>query len=114
MSELRLELLLGRTVRDAEGRKLGPIEEVRAEQMAGELVVQSFDVGPGGRIERLFAAARAIPLLRFLPERERVVYCIPWQEMDFTDPRHPRTRLTRATLERSCRPDRPSSRTSPA
>jgi sporulation protein YlmC with PRC-barrel domain len=93
--EVALHHLLGRTVRDPNGRKVGRIEELRAEielhEQGNDYVVTEFHVGSFGTIETLAGAHFARQLLlrlgRFAPyERHR----IPWNRLDITDPRHPK------------------------
>jgi hypothetical protein len=93
--EVALHHLLGRTVRDRDGRKVGRIEELRAEidlhEQGNDYVVTEFHVGSFGAIESLAGAHFARQLLRRLG---RLVpydhHCIPWQRLDLTDPNHPK------------------------
>lgn len=89
--------LLGRTVRDPDGRKVGRIEELRAEielhDVGNDYVVTEFHVGSFGAIESLAGAHFARLLLhrlgRFAPYTS---HSIPWDRIDLSDPRNPRTR----------------------
>lgn len=93
--ELRLDELVGREVRDAEGRRIGRLFELEAvielREHGNEYVVTTFHVGSFGAFEWLAAshfARHALLLLgRFAAHRS---YSIPWQSMDLTDPSHPR------------------------
>lgn len=51
--ELELELLLGRHVRDPQGRVVGRIEEFRATREGEHWVVTAYDIGPAAMLERL-------------------------------------------------------------
>ena len=62
--EVHLELLLGRLVRDSDGR-------------------------PGGRIEDIEAERLAVPVLHAFG-RARKPLRVPWDLLDFSDPAHPR------------------------
>lgn len=88
--------LLGRTVRDPDGRKVGRIEELRAEielhDVGNDYVVTEFHVGSFGAIESVagthFARLLLLRLGRFAPYRS---HRIPWNRLDLTDPRHPKS-----------------------
>jgi hypothetical protein len=92
--EVALHHLLGRTVRDPNGRKLGRVEELRAEielhEDGNDYVVTEFHVGSFGAIESLaglhFARLLLRRLGRFAPYTGHV---IPWHRLDLTDPRNP-------------------------
>lgn len=83
--ELRLDRMLGREVRTANNRRLGRLEEVRAEQRCGEWVVTEYVIGAAGLLERLGVGVRLLLGL------ERVGgYLARWDQMDLTDPTRPR------------------------
>ena len=94
--EVALHHLLGRTVRDPNGRKVGRVEELRAgielHEQGNDYVVTEFDVGSFGAIESLAGPYLARQLLRrlgrFAPYRS---HRIPWDRLDLTDPRNPRS-----------------------
>lgn len=93
--EVALHHLLGRTVRDPNGRKVGRIEELRAEielhARGNDYVVTEFHVGSFGAIESIagpyFARLLLQRLGRLVPYRR---HAIPWHRLDLSDPRHPR------------------------
>ncbi len=87
--EARVERLLGRPVVDARGRRVGRIEEIRAEREGGEWVVRGYVLGIDGLIERLAAGAIVQALLGALAARRRR-RTIGWDELDLTDPGRPR------------------------
>jgi len=78
MSEFNAELLIGREVVDANGKRVGHIEEMIAEHRNGELVIMEFHVGTGALWERL--------LRRQTKKPKR----IKWKDLDLSDPKHPR------------------------
>jgi hypothetical protein len=80
MREVNFELLFGRDVVDANGKKAGRIEEIVASHRGGEMVVTEFHLGSGALAERLFAH------LRKPPKR------VKWGDLDLSDPDHPRLR----------------------
>lgn len=100
--EVHLELLLGRAVHDANGERVGEIEEVRVDTGAGEWQVQEYITGPIGALERLASAELGLWLVGLLGGgKSPAGYRIPWQQLDLTDPRHPRVRCLKAELERA-------------
>ena len=94
--EVALHKLLGRTVRDPDGRKVGRVEELRARielhERGNDYVVTEFHVGTFGAIEGLAGAHLARLLLhrlgRFAPYQR---YSIPWNRIDLSDPSHPKS-----------------------
>lgn len=109
--EVYVEQLLGRTVRDSDGRVVGRIEELRSAIVDGERVVTEFHLGPAALLERLGIMASRLPLLRLLGS-SKAPRSVSWESLDLDDPRHPRLRgrvddATR-TISRSGRPSHPS------
>jgi hypothetical protein len=101
--EVWLSDLIGRLVRDVDGRRVGRIEELEAEVVlrAGrsDYVVMAYHVGAYGLLESLAGSGLARAMARRLGDvvgytRRR----IPWSWMDLTDVQHPRLRRTRAEL----------------
>ena len=95
--EVAMHHLLGCTVRDPNGRKVGRIEELRArielEEQRSEYVVAEFHVGSFGAIEGLAGARFARLLLHRLGRLAPYTsHSIPWDRIDLSDPRNPRTR----------------------
>ena len=90
--EVRLDLLLGREVRDVNGCRVGRIEELRADRVAEECYVRDFLLGSAAGVRRLLGtlgAWRVAPL------------AAPWRVMDLRDPRRPRLTVARETLARA-------------
>jgi hypothetical protein len=71
---------------------------VRAEQRAGELVVEEYHTGVRAAAERLVGARMIMRFARVLLRREPDGYSIPWQQLDLSDPRHPRATVPKADL----------------
>jgi hypothetical protein len=88
---VRIELLLGRVVRDATGRRIGRIEEMRAARRGPDWVVTHFLLGPTGWRARL-----SLDGVRFrlsvLQGRRRTLKDIESDALDLSDPLHPRLR----------------------
>jgi sporulation protein YlmC with PRC-barrel domain len=97
--EARIEDLIGHTIRDVAGRKIGRIEEVVAEQRGTELVVVEVHAGPGALLERLLDLATLIPYSGALQRRFRRLQRIPWHQLDWTDPERPRATVHAEELD---------------
>jgi len=99
-TEIPFERLLGREVRDVDGRRAGRLEEVHARRRGGELLVTEYVLGTAGFVERLSLGPvlRALLGSRFYPEAAR--YTIDWDELDLADPERPRLKGRVAELER--------------
>jgi sporulation protein YlmC with PRC-barrel domain len=86
MKTVHLELLLGRKVLDSEGKKVGRILEVRAEQDGKDCVVREYLLGTAALLTRLgLSAGRMVGL----PIR-REPLAVPWDRMDLRNPEKPR------------------------
>ena len=102
--EVNVELLLGKRVRDPAGEAVGRIEEVHAERRDGELAVLEYHTGRYGLLERFSAATdrsvfRLFSLAARLFRREKQRgHRIMWDEMDLSDPEHPRSRRPKREL----------------
>ena len=92
--EAHVERLLGRQVVDAQGRRVGRIEEIRVERQGPEWVVHSYVLGVDGLLERLAAGSIAVALLGPLAVRRRR-QTLGWDELDLSDPERPRLRPAR-------------------
>jgi len=85
-NELRLERLLGRRIRVSNGRPVGRIEEFRADVQGSTLSIQEVVIGVGGLLERLGVA------LRLLAGARLKAHVARWDQIDVSDPDHPRLR----------------------
>jgi hypothetical protein len=90
-----LHHLIGRTVRDVDGHRVGRIQELLAEielhEHGNEYVVREFHIGAFGVLEALAGsrfAQRAMKRLQWLTRYR--FYAVPWELMDLSDPEHPR------------------------
>jgi hypothetical protein len=81
---VRLDRLLGRNVW-AGSRRVGRIEEFRAEERTGSWVVTAYVLGRAGLWERLGLGARLL-----FGNRPRGGYLVPWDKLDLSDPMRPR------------------------
>jgi hypothetical protein len=97
--EINVELLLGTKVRDVDGVDVGRIEELRVERVDKACLIDAYLIGASALIERLSAWTLVRPIRRFLNSRNLYsVYRIPWQDMDLSDPIHPRLRVAKRDL----------------
>jgi hypothetical protein len=90
MTEVRAELLVGRRVRDRDGRNAGRIEEIHAERNGGEWRVVEYLLGAGALLDRLSMAIAG--------RRRGHGHRARWDQLDVRDPRHPRLRCRREEL----------------
>jgi len=87
MALVHVELLVGRRVRDANGKVIGRIEEIRARRHGPDYLVEEYHVGPAAWLEKL-----GISTARMIGFRGRDPKRIPWQQLDLSDPEKPRLR----------------------
>lgn len=99
-NERHLELLLGRCVYDTAGKRVGLIEEIRAEQEGSDWVVQEYLLGATAILERLSAWSLGIGILRLLGAHKlQVGYRVPWDKLDLSDVHHLRLNCTIEALQ---------------
>jgi sporulation protein YlmC with PRC-barrel domain len=84
--KVHLELLVGKVVHDAEGKKVGRIRSVHAEKEGDDCVVRHWELGGAALLSRFgISALRLVGWpLRKEPRK------IPWDQMDLSDPEKPR------------------------
>jgi len=99
--EINVEHLVGRRVRDAQGEKVGRIEEVIAEIHGTDWVVVEVHLGRGALLERLVAISTLVPIIGRLGKRSRKRYSMAWSQLDLSDPERPRALVRPTVLERS-------------
>ena len=88
--QLHVELLLGEKVFALNGRPIGRLEEIRTEINRGHCFVSEFLVGKYAVFERLAAWRIGRAVLRVLGAGRREGYRIRWNQLDLSDPQHPR------------------------
>jgi sporulation protein YlmC with PRC-barrel domain len=97
--EINVERLLGTKVRDINGEDVGRIEEFRVERNDNACLVEAYLIGASAVIQRLSAWTLVRPIERSLHGRTFYsIYRVPWQDMDLSDPRHPRLRIAKRDL----------------
>ncbi len=95
MASVHVELLVGRKVRDENGKVLGRIAEIQARKRGHDYFVEEYHLGPAAYLETLGISGARMIGLRFAREPKR----IPWQKLDLSDPENPRFRGSREELE---------------
>ena len=103
MTRVRLEDFVGKPVRDADGRKIGHLHDVRAERSGGELVVVDYLVGPAAFLERFSIAGMARGTLGIFRLTRSSGYVVAAADMDLSTPGEPRCKRRAAELERTGR-----------
>jgi hypothetical protein len=88
MSEVRVELLLGRKVVAPNGRSAGHIEEILAKEEGDRCVIAEFHLGRYALVERLGAWRIMRAISRHVGHGKS--YRVPWDQLDLADPKHPR------------------------
>jgi sporulation protein YlmC with PRC-barrel domain len=102
---IALSDLLGRAVHDADGRKIGRIEDLHAEisleEGRSDYVVTRFSVGRFAPLDAIATGNFVQQLVRRLTRLTGYYrYEIPWDCMDLTDPAHPRALRRKSELPR--------------
>ncbi|MBA1144730.1 hypothetical protein [Mesorhizobium neociceri] len=91
MTTVNLEHLVGRRVLSQRGKSIGHIEEICAKRHGKGVIITEFHVGIYAVFERLSASTIGIALLDLFRLRHRdVLYRIPWDKLDISDPGRPR------------------------
>jgi hypothetical protein len=91
---VRVEDLVGRRVRDARGRSVGRIEEIRAERRAdGTHEVVEYHLGTAALLERL-------AIVRRLLGRTPQMLVVRWDQLDLRHPEAPVLTCAAGELER--------------
>ena len=82
---IRLDRLVGREVHTANNRRLGRLEEFRAERRGKDWYVSEYVVGTAGLLERLGLGLRLI-----LGLERGAGYVVRWDQLDLSNADHPR------------------------
>jgi sporulation protein YlmC with PRC-barrel domain len=84
--KVHLELLVGKLVRDADGKRVGRIRSVHAEKEGDDCVVRHYELGGAAMLHRL--GLSTLRLVGWPLHREPRK--IPWDQMDLSDPERPK------------------------
>jgi hypothetical protein len=87
---IHVELLLGRKVLALNGQSIGRLEEIRTKTSRGHFFVSEFLVGSYAVLERLAAWSIGRAVLRVFGAKRQDGYRIRWDQLDLSDPQHPR------------------------
>jgi hypothetical protein len=98
VSRLLVEDLLGTVVHDANGERIGHLEEIIAEREHDGLTVVEYHVGELALLERLSAVSLLGTFAAWLIPGSHSGVKVPWESMDLSDPEHPRTTVARKEL----------------
>jgi sporulation protein YlmC with PRC-barrel domain len=98
--ELQVEQLLGKKVRDTDGRVVGRLEEFHVEVVDGEHVVTEFLIGPAAALALVGIFLTQLPFFGYVPMPKKE-YCVSWTLMDLTNPDRPTVRARRNELRRA-------------
>jgi hypothetical protein len=100
VTEIHLELLLGKQVHDINDRPVGRLEEIKAEAADEDFVVVEYHLGALGLLERLSATRIGQAILGPFGFKEQPSgHIVPWDKFDLTDPDHLKLRCTVAELD---------------
>ncbi|MEO8193033.1 MAG: hypothetical protein ABI681_04225 [Gemmatimonadales bacterium] len=102
MREVRLLEVLGRKVVDSSGKHIGRLEEIEVERGDDSCAIKSYIVEHRGLLDRTssWAVPTSIRLL-LAKRRTSAPYRVRWEQMDMSDPRHPKALLPSDELERT-------------
>jgi hypothetical protein len=101
MTQLNIELLLGREVRSSDGRPLGHIEAIHLVRDANAWVISEFHIGPDALLERLAVGLLPRRLREVVQHRSQSRrHRLSWDQIDLADPRHPRLICDKASLSK--------------
>lgn len=99
-SEVHVERVIGKKVRDAGGDVVGRLGELVVEELGGECVLTEIHIGPSAMLERIGVFVTQLPYFALIPI-PRWQYRVGWQQVDWSDPDNPRLRVRKADLERT-------------
>ena len=100
MREVQLREMLGVKVVDSEGEAIGKLEEIEAERGEEFCEITSYLVEHRGLLDRLSSWAVTSGVKKKLTGHSRP-YRVAWNQMDMSDPAHPRTLVPKELLERA-------------
>ncbi|MFN2603121.1 MAG: PRC-barrel domain-containing protein [Gemmatimonadaceae bacterium] len=98
MKEIDAHKLIGRKILDSEGKKVGRIHEISVERGEQSCPVEAYYIG--GRAMLLRIASWALPFRFSNPLQSKLSrpLRISWEQMDLSDPEHPRTTVPKDAL----------------
>lgn len=101
---MQIREILGVKVVDANGTGIGRLEEIEATRGDDVCAIEAYIVEHRGLLDRVSSWALTSSLRDKFPLGESSrPYRIAWDEMDLSDPRHPRALVPRESLRRVAR-----------
>lgn len=97
-TEVHIELLLSKQVRDSDGKNAGRIEEVRAAKQGEEWVIIEYLLGAEALAERLSAQGVFQKIGGLMGRKDRKALTVPWDKMDLSNPEEPKLLVTKEEL----------------
>jgi hypothetical protein len=94
-TDVRLDRLVGREAYTANHRRLGRLQEFRAERRGTSWVITEYVIGAAGLMERLGLGVRLI-----LGLKRATGYVARWDQLDLSNPDRPTLRCAVEGLER--------------
>jgi sporulation protein YlmC with PRC-barrel domain len=101
MKEISISELLGKRVVDSEGQPVGRIHEIRVERGDEFCPVEAYIVGKRAVLQRLASWAVPSHIGQMIESRIAKGFGIAWNQMDLSDPEHPRTTVPKKDLSRA-------------
>ena len=100
MRELQLRTMLGAKVVDSEGAHIGRLEEIEAERGEDSCAINSYIVEHRGLLDWVSSWALPSSMQKRLARIQRArPYRVWWNQMDLSDPQHPRTLVPKELLD---------------
>jgi hypothetical protein len=87
---IHVQLVLGERVFALNGKQIGRLEDIRAKEDRGFFFITEFLVGRYAMLERLAAWRMGRSLLKLFGAKRSEGYRIRWDQLDLSDPHHPR------------------------
>ena len=94
-ADVRLDRLVGREVYTANNRRLGRLQEFRAERRGTTWVISEYLIGAAGLMERIGLGVRLI-----LGITRATGYVARWDQLDLSNPDRPTLRCAVESLRR--------------
>jgi PRC-barrel domain protein len=101
MKEINVELLIGKKVVDSDGKKVGTIHEIVVERGNEWCPVEAYYVGTRALLVRIAQWAVPVRVSSYLESKMLRPFRIAWEQMDLSDPEHPRTTVSKDQLRTS-------------
>jgi sporulation protein YlmC with PRC-barrel domain len=102
MQRIQLIEILGRRVIDSDGETIGHLGEIEAEQGSESCLIQAYLVEHRLLLDRLGTWTLTSSTQKARSRRSKSKpFRVPWDQMDLSDPRHPKTLVPKSELHRT-------------